>query len=146
MVTFPSHGWFVKKSFLYHCGFLGADWQCLLLQAEYFYEFLSLRSLDKGIMADPTVNVPLLGTVPHKASGGWPLLWRSLFISLNGDEMIQGIYAIHLSDYGMFSWGELLNWGQFSHCPFRQRTRMRIKKWWVYSFLKAQDSPDQTHS
>eukprot|EP00069_Balaena_mysticetus_P010567 bmy_06824T0 len=38
-------------------------------QAEYFYEFLSLRSLDKGIMADPTVNVPLLGTVPHKASG-----------------------------------------------------------------------------
>ncbi|XP_070644680.1 wnt inhibitory factor 1 isoform X3 [Bos indicus] len=37
-------------------------------QAEYFYEFLSLRSLDKGIMADPTVNVPLLGTVPHKAS------------------------------------------------------------------------------
>ncbi|ELK25745.1 Wnt inhibitory factor 1 [Myotis davidii] len=39
-------------------------------QAEYFYEFLSLRSLDKGIMADPTVNVPLLGTVPHKASDG----------------------------------------------------------------------------
>ncbi|MEE6480454.1 hypothetical protein FKM82_012575 [Ascaphus truei] len=37
-------------------------------QAEYFYEFLSLRSLDKGIMADPTVNMPLLGTVPHKAS------------------------------------------------------------------------------
>ncbi|KAG8439631.1 hypothetical protein GDO86_005710 [Hymenochirus boettgeri] len=37
-------------------------------QAEYFYEFLSLRSLDKGVMADPTVNVPLLGTVPHKAS------------------------------------------------------------------------------
>ncbi|KAE8615459.1 hypothetical protein XENTR_v10008528 [Xenopus tropicalis] len=37
-------------------------------QAEYFYEFLSLRSLDKGIMADPTVNVPLLGTVPHKAT------------------------------------------------------------------------------
>lgn len=53
---------------------LGADWQCLLLQAEYFYEFLSLRSLDKGIMADPTVNVPLLGTVPHKASGEWSLL------------------------------------------------------------------------
>lgn len=42
---------------------------CILLQAEYFYEFLSLRSLDKGIMADPTINIPLLGTVPHKASG-----------------------------------------------------------------------------
>uniref|UniRef100_A0A8D0H7G0 Wnt inhibitory factor 1 n=1 Tax=Sphenodon punctatus TaxID=8508 RepID=A0A8D0H7G0_SPHPU len=37
-------------------------------QAEYFYEFLSLRSLDKSIMADPTINIPLLGTVPHKAS------------------------------------------------------------------------------
>ncbi|XP_073411549.1 wnt inhibitory factor 1 isoform X2 [Dendrobates tinctorius] len=37
-------------------------------QAEFFYEFLSLRSLDKAIMADPTVNIPLLGTVPHKAS------------------------------------------------------------------------------
>nr|XP_014340210.1 PREDICTED: wnt inhibitory factor 1 isoform X2 [Latimeria chalumnae]XP_014340211.1 PREDICTED: wnt inhibitory factor 1 isoform X2 [Latimeria chalumnae] len=37
-------------------------------QAEYFYEFLSLRSLDRDIMADPTVNVPLLGTVPHKTS------------------------------------------------------------------------------
>lgn len=24
-------------------------------------------------MADPTINVPLLGTVPHKASGGWSL-------------------------------------------------------------------------
>ncbi|KAK7810574.1 hypothetical protein U0070_022046 [Myodes glareolus] len=58
---------------------LGADWQCLLLQAEYFYEFLSLRSLDKGIMADPTVNVPLLGTVPHKASVvqvGFPCLGK----------------------------------------------------------------------
>lgn len=42
---------------------------CFLLQAEYFYEFLSLRSLDKAIMSDPTVNIPLLGTVPHKASG-----------------------------------------------------------------------------
>ncbi|XP_069485851.1 wnt inhibitory factor 1 isoform X2 [Ambystoma mexicanum] len=37
-------------------------------QVEYFYEFLSLRSLDKGIMADPTINIPHLGTVPHKAS------------------------------------------------------------------------------
>ncbi|KAF2974675.1 hypothetical protein EK904_001542 [Melospiza melodia maxima] len=37
--------------------------------AEYYYEFLSLHSLDKGIMADPTINIPLLGTVPHKASG-----------------------------------------------------------------------------
>ncbi|XP_004276643.1 wnt inhibitory factor 1 isoform X1 [Orcinus orca] len=48
-------------------------------QAEYFYEFLSLRSLDKGIMADPTVNVPLLGTVPHKASVvqvGFPCLGK----------------------------------------------------------------------
>ncbi|OBS80884.1 hypothetical protein A6R68_20921, partial [Neotoma lepida] len=47
--------------------------------AEYFYEFLSLRSLDKGIMADPTVNVPLLGTVPHKASVvqvGFPCLGK----------------------------------------------------------------------
>ncbi|KAL0611937.1 Wnt inhibitory factor 1 [Plecturocebus cupreus] len=46
---------------------------------EYFYEFLSLRSLDKGIMADPTVNVPLLGTVPHKASVvqvGFPCLGK----------------------------------------------------------------------
>ncbi|MXQ93908.1 hypothetical protein E5288_WYG022063 [Bos mutus] len=48
-------------------------------KAEYFYEFLSLRSLDKGIMADPTVNVPLLGTVPHKASVvqvGFPCLGK----------------------------------------------------------------------
>ncbi|MBZ3887659.1 Wnt inhibitory factor 1 [Sciurus carolinensis] len=48
-------------------------------EAEYFYEFLSLRSLDKGIMADPTVNVPLLGTVPHKASVvqvGFPCLGK----------------------------------------------------------------------
>ncbi|XP_073725030.1 wnt inhibitory factor 1 isoform X2 [Misgurnus anguillicaudatus] len=37
-------------------------------QAEYFYEFQTLRSLDKDIMDDPTVNVPLLGTVPQKAS------------------------------------------------------------------------------
>uniref|UniRef100_A0A8C9RYR8 Wnt inhibitory factor 1 n=2 Tax=Scleropages formosus TaxID=113540 RepID=A0A8C9RYR8_SCLFO len=37
-------------------------------QAEYFYEFQSLRSLDKDIMDDPTVNVPLLGSIPHKAS------------------------------------------------------------------------------
>ncbi|KAF3826043.1 hypothetical protein GH733_006157 [Mirounga leonina] len=44
----------------------------VLTYAEYFYEFLSLRSLDKGIMADPTVNVPLLGTVPHKASAECP--------------------------------------------------------------------------
>lgn len=39
------------------------------IQAEYFYEFQTLRSLDKDIMDDPTVNVPLLGSVPHKASG-----------------------------------------------------------------------------
>ncbi|KAG9335176.1 hypothetical protein JZ751_005524 [Albula glossodonta] len=37
-------------------------------QAEYFYEFQTLRSLDKDIMDDPTVNVPLLGSVPHKTS------------------------------------------------------------------------------
>ncbi|KAG5267265.1 hypothetical protein AALO_G00219830 [Alosa alosa] len=37
-------------------------------QAEYFYEFQTLRSLDKDIMDDPVVNVPLLGSVPHKAS------------------------------------------------------------------------------
>nr|XP_033815558.1 wnt inhibitory factor 1 isoform X3 [Geotrypetes seraphini] len=37
-------------------------------KAEYFYEFLSLRSLDQGIMADPTINIPQLGTVPHKAA------------------------------------------------------------------------------
>jgi len=40
-----------------------------LPQAEYFYEFQTLRSMDKDIMDDPTVNVPLLGSVPHKASG-----------------------------------------------------------------------------
>ncbi|EMP30308.1 Wnt inhibitory factor 1 [Chelonia mydas] len=48
-------------------------------RAEYFYEFLSLRSLDKGIMADPTINIPLLGTVPHKASVvqvGFPCLGK----------------------------------------------------------------------
>uniref|UniRef100_A0A3B3QGC8 Wnt inhibitory factor 1 n=1 Tax=Paramormyrops kingsleyae TaxID=1676925 RepID=A0A3B3QGC8_9TELE len=37
-------------------------------QAEYFYEFQTLRSLDRDIMDDPTVNVPLLGSVPHKPS------------------------------------------------------------------------------
>ncbi|XP_026106328.1 wnt inhibitory factor 1-like isoform X2 [Carassius auratus] len=37
-------------------------------QAEYFYEFQTLRSFDKDIMDDPTVNVPLLGSVPHKTS------------------------------------------------------------------------------
>ncbi|KTG36341.1 hypothetical protein cypCar_00021803 [Cyprinus carpio] len=41
-------------------------------QAEYFYEFQTLRSLDKDIMDDPTVNVPLLGSVPHKASAKCP--------------------------------------------------------------------------
>uniref|UniRef100_A0A8V0YE64 Wnt inhibitory factor 1 n=1 Tax=Gallus gallus TaxID=9031 RepID=A0A8V0YE64_CHICK len=48
-------------------------------RAEYFYEFLSLRSLDKGIMADPTVNIPLLGMVPHKPSVvqvGFPCLGK----------------------------------------------------------------------
>ncbi|XP_061323844.1 wnt inhibitory factor 1 isoform X2 [Pezoporus flaviventris] len=48
-------------------------------RAEYFYEFLSLHSLDKGIMADPTINIPLLGTVPHKASVvqvGFPCLGK----------------------------------------------------------------------
>uniref|UniRef100_A0A8C5S7K1 Wnt inhibitory factor 1 n=1 Tax=Laticauda laticaudata TaxID=8630 RepID=A0A8C5S7K1_LATLA len=47
--------------------------------AEYFYEFLSLRSLDKGIMADPTVNIPLLGIVPHQTSVvqvGFPCLGK----------------------------------------------------------------------
>lgn len=48
------------------------------LQAEYFYEFQTLRSLDKDIMDDPTVNVPLLGSVPHKASG--LLLFHLFFI------------------------------------------------------------------
>ncbi|MGH0144052.1 UNVERIFIED_CONTAM: hypothetical protein FKN15_045311 [Acipenser sinensis] len=37
-------------------------------QAEYFYEFQALRSLDKDVMGDPTVNVPLLGMVSHKPS------------------------------------------------------------------------------
>ncbi|TRY57540.1 hypothetical protein DNTS_023488 [Danionella cerebrum] len=37
-------------------------------KAEYFYEFQTLHSLDKDIMDDPTVNIPLLGSVPHKAS------------------------------------------------------------------------------
>ncbi|KAI2665455.1 Wnt inhibitory factor 1 [Labeo rohita] len=41
---------------------------CNSQKAEYFYEFQTLRSLDKDIMDDPTVNVPLLGSVPHKAS------------------------------------------------------------------------------
>ncbi|TRZ18993.1 hypothetical protein HGM15179_008125 [Zosterops borbonicus] len=48
-------------------------------RAEYYYEFLSLHSLDKGIMADPTINIPLLGTVPHKASVvqvGFPCLGK----------------------------------------------------------------------
>uniref|UniRef100_A0A8C4ZWF5 Wnt inhibitory factor 1 n=1 Tax=Gadus morhua TaxID=8049 RepID=A0A8C4ZWF5_GADMO len=37
-------------------------------QADYFYEFQSLRSMDRDIMDNPTVNLPLLGTVPHKPS------------------------------------------------------------------------------
>ncbi|KAK6482347.1 wnt inhibitory factor 1-like [Huso huso] len=37
-------------------------------QAEYFYEFQALRSLDKDVMGDPTVNVPLLGMVSQKPS------------------------------------------------------------------------------
>ncbi|CAL8405251.1 unnamed protein product [Arctogadus glacialis] len=37
-------------------------------QADYFYEFQSLRSMDRDIMDHPTVNLPLLGTVPHKPS------------------------------------------------------------------------------
>uniref|UniRef100_A0A8C7E3T1 Wnt inhibitory factor 1 n=1 Tax=Naja naja TaxID=35670 RepID=A0A8C7E3T1_NAJNA len=48
-------------------------------KAEYFYEFLSLRSLDKGIMADPTVNIPLLGMIPHQTSVvqvGFPCLGK----------------------------------------------------------------------
>ncbi|XP_071406074.1 wnt inhibitory factor 1 isoform X2 [Pithys albifrons albifrons] len=48
-------------------------------RAEYYYEFLSLHSLDKGIMADPTINIPLLGTIPHKASVvqvGFPCLGK----------------------------------------------------------------------
>ncbi|KAM6437945.1 wnt inhibitory factor 1 isoform 3-T3 [Liasis olivaceus] len=48
-------------------------------RAEYFYEFLSLRSLDKGIMADPSVNIPLLGMIPHQASVvqvGFPCLGK----------------------------------------------------------------------
>ncbi|KAM6984818.1 wnt inhibitory factor 1 [Aplochiton taeniatus] len=49
---------------IYHVNF---TWQATE-QAEYFYEFQSLRSMDKDIMDNPTVNVPLLGTVPRKPS------------------------------------------------------------------------------
>ncbi|XP_043564821.1 wnt inhibitory factor 1 [Chiloscyllium plagiosum] len=37
-------------------------------QALYFYEFQSLRSLDKDVMGDPTVNIPLRATISHKAT------------------------------------------------------------------------------
>uniref|UniRef100_A0AAZ3RA11 Wnt inhibitory factor 1 n=1 Tax=Oncorhynchus tshawytscha TaxID=74940 RepID=A0AAZ3RA11_ONCTS len=37
-------------------------------QAEYFYEFQTLRSMDVDIMDNPTVNVPLLGSVPRRPS------------------------------------------------------------------------------
>ncbi|XP_071187757.1 wnt inhibitory factor 1 isoform X2 [Salvelinus alpinus] len=37
-------------------------------QAEYFYEFQTLRSMDLDIMDNPTVNVPLLGSVPRRPS------------------------------------------------------------------------------
>ncbi|XP_051886372.1 wnt inhibitory factor 1 isoform X2 [Pristis pectinata] len=37
-------------------------------QAVYFYEFQSLRSLDKDVMGDPTVNIPLRSTIAHKAT------------------------------------------------------------------------------
>ncbi|POI33672.1 hypothetical protein CIB84_002576 [Bambusicola thoracicus] len=69
------------------CGFFSSSYTSMLFtvwlhaipEAEYFYEFLSLRSLDKGIMADPTVNIPLLGMVPHKPSVvqvGFPCLGK----------------------------------------------------------------------
>uniref|UniRef100_A0A4W5KM08 WIF domain-containing protein n=1 Tax=Hucho hucho TaxID=62062 RepID=A0A4W5KM08_9TELE len=38
-------------------------------QAEFFYEFQTLRSMDLDIMDNPTVNVPLLGSVPCRPSG-----------------------------------------------------------------------------
>ncbi|KAK1790430.1 hypothetical protein P4O66_014336, partial [Electrophorus voltai] len=51
-----------------HIHYVNFTWQ-VTDQAEYFYEFQTLRSFDKDIMDDPTVNVPRLGSVPHKASG-----------------------------------------------------------------------------
>uniref|UniRef100_W5KVI9 Wnt inhibitory factor 1 n=1 Tax=Astyanax mexicanus TaxID=7994 RepID=W5KVI9_ASTMX len=51
-----------------HIHHVNFTWQVTDDQAEYFYEFQSLRSFDKEIMDDPIVNVPLLGSVPHKAS------------------------------------------------------------------------------
>ncbi|XP_035384229.1 wnt inhibitory factor 1 isoform X1 [Electrophorus electricus] len=50
-----------------HIHYVNFTWQ-VTDQAEYFYEFQTLRSFDKDIMDDPTVNVPRLGSVPHKAS------------------------------------------------------------------------------
>ncbi|XP_042191769.1 wnt inhibitory factor 1 [Callorhinchus milii] len=35
-------------------------------QGLYFYEFQSLRSLDKDVMGDPTVNIPLRATVSNR--------------------------------------------------------------------------------
>ena len=96
------------------------DCPCLLLQAEYFYEFLSLRSLDKGIMADPTVNVPLLGTVPHKASGGWSLPQSK--VTLKNVTMMRIIFKIQMSpirgimEYS--SWGDCLILGELSYYVF----------------------------
>ncbi|XP_062851985.1 wnt inhibitory factor 1 isoform X2 [Trichomycterus rosablanca] len=51
-----------------HIHHVNFTWQVTDDQEEYFYEFQSLRSFDKDIMDDPVVNVPLLGSVPHKAS------------------------------------------------------------------------------
>ncbi|XP_060759251.1 wnt inhibitory factor 1 isoform X3 [Neoarius graeffei] len=50
---------------IHHVNF---TWQVTDDQEDYFYEFQSLRSFDKDIMDDPIVNVPLLGSIPHKTS------------------------------------------------------------------------------
>ncbi|KAK2832279.1 hypothetical protein Q7C36_015741 [Tachysurus vachellii] len=51
-----------------HIHHVNFTWQVTDEQEDYFYEFQSLRSFDKDIMDDPIVNVPLLGSVPHKTS------------------------------------------------------------------------------
>ncbi|KAK3544734.1 hypothetical protein QTP86_026135 [Hemibagrus guttatus] len=51
-----------------HIHHVNFTWQVTDDQEDYFYEFQSLRSFDKDIMDDPIVNVPLLGSVPHKTS------------------------------------------------------------------------------
>ncbi|KAB5542306.1 hypothetical protein PHYPO_G00090150 [Pangasianodon hypophthalmus] len=51
-----------------HIHHVNFTWRVTDAQEDYFYEFQSLRSFDKDIMDDPIVNVPLLGSVPHKTS------------------------------------------------------------------------------